>query len=226
YPDCPRNLEVLGGTRPLLYLSCNDNNIITDVNVRIEAAELLALMLSNNTDVQQACYTRYHGLHRLQNRLIKLSTSSPHDDKELAALLSALGSLIRNYPQAESAFISDSNGTQLIATLLNKDYSIRVQQKAGSLYRYLLSDGRATIVGSDDVAKALIQLYHSAGGDNDDGGDIQYYEILAGLSYELRAFPGMADAVKERMKRILSSSNKKDYQPELSILIQTAKYTT
>ncbi|EER17309.1 protein folding regulator, putative [Perkinsus marinus ATCC 50983] len=216
FPDCPRNLEILGGTQPLLYLA---TTTMLDTTVRIQAAELLALMLSNNTQVQEACFIKYDGLNKLLIRIQHLMMSS-HNDEEIAPLLSALGALIRNYPQAESAFIT-TNGTQLIAHLLTNDYSIRVQQKVASLYRYLLADGRATIVDSHDIAEALIQLYKAT----TTIGDIQYYEILAGLSYELREYPGMVDAVKGRIKVILESSNKQDYQPELTTLIQTAKYT-
>jgi hypothetical protein len=176
--DCARNVEKLGGIQPLLDLVTAEG---LDKTIRIRTHEILALLFSNNENIQEAGVKR--GALPL---LLCLVQACPVGSEERGKAFRALVALVRPIKVHEETLLRQLNGADLIASCLDAAEDLRTREKAMSFVSSLVTEGRLT---ADEVGRFATCVASLFGGDISEA-SLQYCEILAACAASLtRAFP-------------------------------------
>jgi uncharacterized protein (UPF0147 family) len=208
--DCARNCEKLDGIQCMLDLTESH----TDVDVICaRALEILALLFSNNPNIQQAGGRR-GGIERFT----KLVRESPAGSEIRSKAFRALVALVRSEAALEDRLMKEQDGISVLMLCIDvKDY--RLCEKAASFARSLACNRR---LKPEDVA-CLLQSMTPLMQNVRDGG-IQYRETLSSCIAELvRAEPSacpsmMKSAVQARLDALKAAGDSEDFQAERSNL--------
>jgi len=208
--DCARNVEKLNGLQPLIDLLRTHSGPI-----RVRTLEILALLFSNNPDIQQA------GVRRGAMKVFAgLVGECPRGSDERAKAFRALVALVRQVAVFEETLLRGAGGIAIILSCLEPEEDARSREKAASFVRSLAADGRF----QDDEAAALIKaVVPLLRGIVDEG--TQYREVVTGCTFELlRTFPGKCtpeaqDAIRERFAKVQAEKDP-EAETELAGLMQ------
>eukprot|EP00414_Alexandrium_minutum_P003202 CAMPEP_0113818390 /NCGR_PEP_ID=MMETSP0328-20130328/216_1 /TAXON_ID=39455 /ORGANISM="Alexandrium minutum" /LENGTH=305 /DNA_ID=CAMNT_0000786325 /DNA_START=123 /DNA_END=1041 /DNA_ORIENTATION=+ /assembly_acc=CAM_ASM_000350 len=208
--DCARNIEKLNGLQPLIDLLETHSGAI-----RVRTLEVLALLFSNNPNIQQA------GVKRgAMKACLKIISDCPKASEERGKAFRALVALVRQVEVFEETLLRGAGGVGIILSFLEPDEEARSREKAASFVRSLATDGRFQADEAVAIIGAITQLIR---GITDEG--LQYREMAAESLHELlRAFPGKCtpetkEAVVARMVK-LKKAQDADTETELSSLEQ------
>jgi len=209
--DCARNVEKLDGIQPLLDLLETHEG-----PVRVRALEILALLYSNNPGIQEAGFRR--GSMKACLKVIEVCPRGSEDrDKAFRTLVA----LVRKMQAFEETLLSNEGGVTLILGFLDSCESSNAREKATSLSRCLLGDGRWPSSEAAALAVGLAPLLRIVADES-----IQYRETLAECSCELaRAHAAsckdseLLAAVKDRLAQIQSAKDE-DTENEAGSLLQ------
>lgn len=211
-PDCARNIEKLDGLQALI-------DIIRDwpeILIKVRALEILALMLSNNPDIQ-AHTDRRGGMEAF----VKLVQDSPVGSDLRSKAFRCSAALVRGVDDLQKKFVGEFSGTSVAVTCLGAKEEASLRGKAASLLRDLINQGCIDKEGIAQVVPALTSLIgHSEG-------EVQYREQLAGCAFEITE-PGRAadlksliEAIDQRLKQ-LKEPGMDDFSEEKAMLVQCA----
>jgi len=163
-PDCARNAEKLDGVQPVLDLVTAE-----DQQIRMRSLEILALLFSNNPNIQEAG-ARRGALQRIQEVLRSAPVGS--DDKSKA--LRAIVALVRGVDSLEESLLSAGGIDDTLACLARAEDK-RTREKAATFVNSLASNKRLREEDAARFALALAPLL----GDVEPDASIQYREVLA-----------------------------------------------
>lgn len=209
-PDCCRNIETLDGLQVLIDLVRDWPEDI----IRVRTLEILALMLSNNPNIQAAANGR-GGMEVF----VKLAQDSPAGSDLRSKAFRCSAALVRGVDDLQKKFVKDLDGASVAVTCLGANEDASLQGKAATLLRDLTSTGCLDASAIAQVVPALAALIGRP------DGDIQYRELLASCAHALtdKGQPGdlqpLKDAVAQRLKQ-LKEPNMDDFKEEKAILVQ------
>ncbi|CAJ1441557.1 unnamed protein product, partial [Effrenium voratum] len=130
-PDCARNAEKLDVLQPLLDLLTTHGG-----SVRTRTLEILALLFSNNPNIQEA------GMKRGAAKLcIGLTQESPVGSEERSKAFRALVALVRNVQEFEKFLLAEEPGRALLVQCLSPEELPGTREKAASFVRSLAENG-------------------------------------------------------------------------------------
>jgi len=179
-PDVARNVEKLGGLKAMLEL-CGT----FDGPIRCRTLEILALLFSNNPDIQSIGVK--HGFMKL---FLDLTRGAPVASEERSKAFRALVGLVRSCEAFEEALLRGADGMGLVIEMLDVSEDAKTREKAASFLRSLAGDGRLVADDIKPLASALTPLLQGAGGES-----ISYRETLASCCHAVaQAFPGQCPA--------------------------------
>jgi len=158
--DCPRNLEKLDGVQPMLDLLEHESPVVA-----ARSAELLAIMLSSNSEIQHVAVSR--------GAFEKISKALARPEVVTNAL-GVLAAVVRNEEAIEKAF---AENTELFANVvaLCRAESMRTRQKVASLMRHMVPFKRVSNEQMSNIGVGAMILLAL------DIGEVQYGEVVAGL---------------------------------------------
>jgi hypothetical protein len=213
-PDCARNCEKLDGLQPLLDLVGTHKGVICN-----RTLEILALLFSNNPNIQEAGARR--GALEVFLQLVRESgTGSETKSKAFRGVVA----LVRSMPTLEDKLLRENDGINVLISCTDKS-DLRLCEKVASFIRSLAQNGRLQAADVAALAKALSPLLADIG-----SGQIQYRETLSSCICELaRIAPAecpqeLQTAAQDRLKQVLSTkdpdddSEKSNLQEFLSLL--------
>lgn len=210
-PDCSRNIEKLDGLQTLIDIVREWENEV----IKVRALEVLALMLSNNPDIQAA--TNRRGGMELFVKITR--ESDPGSDVRSKAFRSC-AALVRGVEDLQKKFVKDLDGTSVAVTCLAESEEASLRGKAASLLRDLTSAGCLDAEAIAQVVPALSSLIGNP------QGDMQYRELLAGCAHALimesssgSDLKPLKEAVAQRLTQ-LKEANMEDFNEEKAILVQ------
>lgn len=175
--DCARNAEKLDGIQPLLDLLGAYKD-----SIRERTLEILALLTSNNPEIQDVCAKR-GGLKILLELVNNASPGSEERQKAFRALVS----LIRCNVPLEDEFLGEHNGISVTISCMSSVESAKAQEKALSFTRSLAQTERLKTPQVDQLASATAALLHADLAE----ANLQYCETLASCADDLA---GLASA--------------------------------
>jgi hypothetical protein len=196
-PDCARNIEKLDGLQPLLDLLSSHTGAIC-----VRTCEILALLFSNNANIQQA-----GGRRGAMDVLLQLVRGSSAGSEVRSKAFRALAALVRQMKDFEELFLGEKGGIGVIIACADAA-DIRLCEKVASFVRSLAQDGRLKEADIGCLVSALTPLLRDVG-----NGQIQYRETLSSCMTELtrcapRACPPMVkEAVQERLAQLKGGSS-------------------
>jgi hypothetical protein len=206
--DCARNCEKLDGIQCMLDVTESHTGIICT-----RALEILALLFSNNPNIQQAGGRR-GGIEKFT----RLVTESPAGSEIRSKAFRALVALVRSEAALEESLMKEHDGISTILLCIDV-LDIRLCEKAASFVRSLASDGRLTPEDVKNLLESMTPLMENIG-----NGEIQYRETLSSSVAELtRANPSavpptMKSAVQARLDVLKAAGDSEDVQAERSSL--------
>mmetsp|Transcript_71683 Transcript_71683/g.134056 ORF Transcript_71683/g.134056 Transcript_71683/m.134056 type:complete len:254 (+) Transcript_71683:69-830(+) len=168
-PDVSRNAEKLDGIQPLLDFAGEDTPL------RPRTLEILALLFSNNPNIQQAGFKR--GALPL---FLSIMQSNPVASESRTKAFRTLASLVRSERPIAEAFLREHNGVNELVSCLSLAEPSPMREKALSLVRSLAQDGCLNSEEKTILATAVGPL-SQAGGDE----SIQYKEVLEDCASQL-----------------------------------------
>lgn len=201
-PDVARNAEKLDGLQPLLEVASDMQGL-----VRVRTLEVLALVFSNNPNIQNAGVKR-DGI----SRFLSLTRQAPVGSDEKSKAFRALVALVRQVPEHERALLQNEEAAALLHQLLDKREEARTREKVASFVTGLAVSGVLEEGLVAPISVALGPLLN----DDDDDLTVQYRETVSACAFELaRLAPAscksaLLDHVESRLKAISDSSAKKD----------------
>jgi len=164
--DVARNAEKLGGIQSLLDLLG-----VYAGATRVRTLEILALLFSNNTQMQEV------GMKRGANKIfIDLFQASSSTSEERSKVFRALSALLRSMESYEDEFLRNDNGAAIIVAALAPDEDSRSREKAASFARSLAATGRLQASDSESITAAIAQLLKA---DDIAEENLQYRETVA-----------------------------------------------
>jgi hypothetical protein len=206
--DCARNCEKLDGIQCMLDLTESHTGVIC-----ARALEILALLFSNNPNIQQAGGRR-GGIERFT----KLVKESPPGSEIRSKAFRALVALVRSEAALEERLMKEQDGISVILLCIDvKDY--RLCEKAASFVRSLACDRRLKPEEVGSLLESMTPLMQTIG-----SGQIQYRETLSSCVAELAraepsaVTPAMKSAVQARLDELKAAGDSEDVQAERSCL--------
>lgn len=191
-PDVARNIEKLDGLQPLLDLTQSKGGAL-----RLRTLEILALLFSNNPNIQEAGFKR-----GALSGFLTLTREAPTGSDDRSKAFRALVALVRQMEEFENQLLRDNNGVQLLEALLDPAEDVRTREKAASFVLSVASNGRLQAEDVSRLVAAVVPLLprQSEGG-------LQYREVISACTLELaRITPShspsaksLADAVQARL---------------------------
>mmetsp|Transcript_47478 Transcript_47478/g.111035 ORF Transcript_47478/g.111035 Transcript_47478/m.111035 type:complete len:300 (+) Transcript_47478:38-937(+) len=171
-PDCARNAEKLNVLQPLLdLLSTHEGSI------RMRTFEILALLFSNNPNIQAA------GMERgALKACVKVAQDCPAGSEERSKAFRALVALVRNVKEFETFLLESADGRQVLAMCLDLQELPGTREKAASFTRSLVENETMLPQYVASLAAAVAKLFSQL----EDVG-IQYKETLASCALQLAA---------------------------------------
>jgi len=204
-PDCARNAEKLDVLQPLLDLAASHEG-----SVRSRTFEILALLFSNNPNIQAA------GVKREALPLcMKIAQESPAGSEERSKAFRALVALVRNVKEFEKLLLDQSSGLALLTMCMELPGT---REKAASFVRSLVENESMAAEHAAPLATALAKLFSNL----EDAG-IQYKETLAscalqlGSGFKAQCPPELLAAVTARVSELTAATDPEAEQ-ELSFL--------
>lgn len=210
-PDCARNIEKLGGLQPLLDLLGTHPGAI-----RVRTLEILALMFSNNPNIQEA------GMKRgAMATFLGLTRDCEKGTDERAKAFRALVAVVRNMETSEAALVKENNGVEVIISFLNVEEEARTREKAASFARSLAENERISTDEAVLLANAIVPLVDRLSTEP----GMQYREVVAECACHLakallKKCPGDLAAAVDKRKGEIKISNDQDCENELVALLQ------
>lgn len=195
--DVARNIEKLGGLRALLDLAREKGG-----SIRQRTLEILALLFSNNPQIQEA--GAKHGALEL---FLKLTQDAPSNSEERSKSFRALVALVRLVPALEDAFLRTHGGLDLLVILLQATEETRTREKAASFALSAAVNGRLREEEVGKLAEAVSTLLPTLA-----TGPLQYREMVSGCALELvRVAPAhcpaaLADGARARLAELQSGA--------------------
>merc|ERR1712196_525160 len=196
------------GIQPLLDLLKTHSGPILN-----RTLEILALLFSNNPNIQEAGSRR-----GAMDIFVQLVQASSMGSEERSKAFRALVALVRNVQSYEETLLKERNGVSLIVLCANLGEDKRLREKAASFARSLAQESR---LGSEDVARLSLACAPLVRTASEEG--IQYRETISSCVTELaRAAPkacvlAVVDAVESRLKQLKSSSSPDDSNEKESL---------
>lgn len=183
-PDCARNAEKLDGVQPVLDLVTAQ-----DQQIRVRSLEILALLFSNNPNIQEAG-ARRGALQTIQQVLRSAPVGS--DDKSKA--FRAIVALVRGVDSLEESLLAAGGIDDTLACLARAE-DTRTREKAATYVNSLASNKRLREEDATRFALALAPLL----GDVEPAASIQYREVLAASANAIVwTCPGSKEAAQLR----------------------------
>jgi hypothetical protein len=212
-PDCARNCEKLDGLQPLLDLLETHRG-----SIGLRTCEILALLFSNNPNIQKAGASR-----SAMEILLRIVKDSDAGSETRSKAFRAVVALVRQVEAFEEKFLRENDGIKIIISCADQS-DLRLCEKASSFIRSLAQDGRLKAEDVAALAAALVPLMT-----NIENGQIQYRETLSSCICELARVapescpPELKAAAQERLKLLLSTeefddSEKASLQEFISLL--------
>jgi hypothetical protein len=207
-PDCARNCEKLDGIQPLLDLLSSHSGSIRD-----RTLEILALLFSNNPNIQEA-----GGRRGAMDIFLRLVRDSPAGSETRSKAFRALVSLVRQMKPFEEMLLAEKGGIGVIISCADQK-DLRLCEKVSSFARSLVQDGRLQDADVGCLASAMTPLLR-----NISDGPIQYRETLSSCAAELaRAAPSacppmMKLALQERVAQLKKDAGNSEDGSEMASL--------
>lgn len=212
-PDCARNVEKLDGLQCMLDLLKSHPT----GNIHVRALEILALVLSNNQNIQEAAVRR--GAMEI---FLELTKDGVRGSEERSKALRALVSLVRPIKAFQEKLLRDLGGLEVVLDCLSLAEDPKTREKAASFLRSLLAEG--CLQGEDVclLAPAVSALFRDLAGQG-----IQYRETISACVLELaRDFPDQRpeelEALTQARLAQLESEPEPDTENELANLKELA----
>lgn len=207
-PDCARNAEKLDVLQPLLDLASSHEG-----SIRSRTFEILALLFSNNPNIQEAGVKR-HALALC----MRIAQESPAGSEERSKAFRALVALVRNVKEFEKLLLDQSGGVALLTQCMDLQELPGTREKAASFVRSLVENESMAAEHAAPLATALAKLFSNL----EDAG-IQYKETLAscalqlGSGFKAQCPPELLAAVTARVSELTAATDPEAEQ-ELSCL--------
>lgn len=190
--DVARNVEKLDGLQPLMDLARDQGG-----SIRPRTLEILALLFSNNPNIQEA------GIKRgAMQVFLALTKDAPKGSDDRSKAFRALVALVRQLPAHEATFLRSEGGVALLVELLDPAEEARTREKAASFIVSLACNGE--ILQPEEaatIASALASLLPELGPEG-----VQHRETLSSCALEVARVAksdcpsSLADAVQARLK--------------------------
>eukprot|EP00931_Biecheleriopsis_adriatica_P096497 TRINITY_DN70140_c0_g1_i1.p1 TRINITY_DN70140_c0_g1~~TRINITY_DN70140_c0_g1_i1.p1 ORF type:complete len:308 (+),score=80.58 TRINITY_DN70140_c0_g1_i1:141-926(+) len=212
-PDCARNAEKLDVLQPLLDLLNSHRGAI-----RIRTLEILALLCSNNPNIQEACDKR-----GAMDLLLNLCKDSAPASEERSKSFRALVAFVRNLEELEKRLLQEERGKQLLTACLAPEELPGTREKAMSFIRSLVDNSVLDAENAAPLAAGVAKLFETA-----QDGSIQYKETLASCACQLaqnfkaQCSPEFREAVEKRLK-CLTDAKDAEAQDELTLMLECLK---
>lgn len=206
-PDVARNAEKLDALQPLLDLTGSHPGTI-----RIRTLEILALLLSNNPNIQQAVLRR-DGM----NVFIRLAKDASVGSDERSKAFRALVALVRNVKELESKFLEDEAAHALFLSFFSLSEGSSTREKAVSFARSLVDNGNLRTIDATEIAPMLATLLKDI---KDTEVNLQYKETLASCAVQLatqfraQCPTELTSAVQDRLAQLRSLKDPEGAQEE------------
>jgi len=162
--DVARNVEKLDGLQALLDLTNEKGDVI-----RERTLEILALLFSNNPNIQAAGVKR--GALQI---FLKFTQEAPVGSTGRSKAFRGVVALIRQVEEFEETFLHAQGGIALLVRLLDPAEDVKTREKAASFALSCAANGRLTEDDVATLASALAPLLLSLS-----TGGIQYREVLS-----------------------------------------------
>lgn len=207
-PDVARNAEKLDGLQPMIDLLKTHTGSIC-----IRALEILALLFSNNPNIQEAGERRGAAA-----AFLTVFKETPVGSEERGKAFRALVALVRQNQPFEEKFLRQQDGIAIIVAALSRHEDPKTREKATSFASSLAGDGRLLDEEAAPLASAIVPLFDDVGQQS-----IQYRELLGSCALQLvRSHPSQCPAdlraaVEARILQ-LQESKLEDSEHELASL--------
>lgn len=199
-PDVARNVEKLDGLQPLLDLLKTHKDVICN-----RALEILALLFSNNPNIQEAGARR-----SAMDGFLKLVRESAVGSETRSKAFRALVALVRPIQALEEQFIKEKDGVNAMISCTDPS-DLRLCEKAASFIRSLAENGR---LQADDIAALAVALTPLVR--NISSGQVQYRETLSSCVSKLAqtapksCAADLKVAVEDRLKELPAVAGEDD----------------
>lgn len=169
-PDVARNIDKLDGIQTLFDLTGSHGGCI-----RPRTCEFLALLFSNNPNIQEA------GIARGGMQLfLKMVREAPKGSDDRSKAFRALVALVRHLPKHEETLMRSEGGLNLLVELLDLGEEARTREKVASFVVSLASNGNLRVEEAETLVAAVVPLLSGAGAEG-----VQYRELLSSCCLEL-----------------------------------------
>jgi hypothetical protein len=212
-PDCCRNVETLGGIQTMLDLVGETKQ----PSIKVRALEILALVLSNNPDIQAVSMKR--GALPI---FFGLVNSSVAGSEERSKAFRALVALIRQVEEYEDGFLRKDSGISAIAECMCTVEDPRCREKAMNFVTSLGSRERLQKKDVETIATALLPLFEDLA-----DASIQYkwtlgdcVLVLANAGVEAQK-EALRAAVVARLVALKKASDTEEVKREVSTLLES-----
>jgi hypothetical protein len=208
--DCARNVEKFDGVQTILDLVASG-----DQQVRSRSLEILALLFSNNPNIQEAGIRR-GAMQTLQTVL----RSSPVGSEDRSKTLRALVALVRGVQALEESLLSNGGADDTVACLARAEDK-RTREKAAAFANSMAANARLSAEDAARFAAAIAPLLS----DVEPDASIQYREVLAASANSLvRLCPSstkeaalLRDAASARLAALPAQSDEDAEQERQSL---------
>mmetsp|Transcript_107673 Transcript_107673/g.131390 ORF Transcript_107673/g.131390 Transcript_107673/m.131390 type:complete len:300 (+) Transcript_107673:37-936(+) len=196
-PDCARNAEKLDVLQALLDLLP-----VYSGSVRNRTFEILALLFSNNPNIQAA------GMKRGSLQMcVKIAQESSVASDDRSKSFRALVALVRNVQEFEKFLLEDEAARQLLLDCLSPEELPGTREKATSFVRSLAESGSLQPESVAPLVPAICKLF----GHLEDTG-IQYKETLSSCALQLATSfkaqcSGLQAAVEGRISDLVAAKD-------------------
>lgn len=210
--DVARNVEKLGGIQALLDLIRDK-----DGSIRCRALEILALLFSNNPNIQEAGMKR--GALEL---LLHMTKDCPRGSDDRSKAFRTLVALVRPINEYEDRFLRAEHGLDLLVSLLDPAEEARTREKAASFTLSTASRGDLLPEEVAALAAAVARLLPGLGLEA-----VQHREVLSACAAQLaRSAPGrcpaaLAEAAKARLSALEGAAAAGEDDAEKAALEET-----
>mmetsp|Transcript_70644 Transcript_70644/g.169291 ORF Transcript_70644/g.169291 Transcript_70644/m.169291 type:complete len:294 (+) Transcript_70644:88-969(+) len=204
-PDVARNAEKLDGIQPLLDLAK------LDTPQQSRTLEILALLFSNNPNIQQVGFKR--GALQI---FVDIMQNNPVASEPRTKAFRTLAALVRSEKPIEEAFLQQHAGAATLVACLSMCEPSSMREKALSLVRSLAQDGCLGAEETSQLAVAVAPLLQSVSSES-----IQHREMLASCCLALSgaSVPSeLRTAVQLREQQLAADKSSTEDSNELSLL--------
>jgi len=197
-PDVSRNIEKLGGVQILYDLARSHGG-----SIRPRTLELLALLFSNNPNIQEA------GFKRGGIKLFFELTRAPVASEDRSKAFRALVALVRHIEAHEDTMLRSEGGLALLVELLDLKEESRTREKVASFVVSLASNANLREEEAGTLLSAVAPLLEGVAAEG-----VQYREMVAACCLELArlspptSLPSLGDAVQARLSALRSAGAK------------------